>query len=172
MGYLLKIIVAGEGGVGKTTQIIRYTKNKFLENTKMTIGVDFYTNHYTSEDGKEISLQLWDFGGEERFRFLLPNYCKGAMAAILMFDVTEKRTLYNLEEWVKILRQNSLYKEKTPILLVGNKIDLPNRAVTSDDISAVVKDLNLSGYIEGSAKTGENTARIFELLPELLLRNK
>ncbi|MEM3587974.1 MAG: GTP-binding protein, partial [Candidatus Jordarchaeaceae archaeon] len=75
-GYLFKVIVVGEGGVGKTTFINRYTTQRFIESTKITIGTGFYSlDKRVNSDF--IKLQLWDFGGEKRFRFILPSYCKG-----------------------------------------------------------------------------------------------
>lgn len=85
--YVYKLVVAGEGGVGKTTLIIRYCEGIFKHDTRTTVGVGFASKEVQLH-GESIKLQIWDFGGEERFRFILPAYCKGANAAILAFDST------------------------------------------------------------------------------------
>ena len=86
---VLKILTAGEGGVGKTTLLHKYIKGEFLADTKMTIGVEFFLKEM-NVDGFDVILQLWDFGGQERFRFLLESYVTGARGALLMFDLTSK----------------------------------------------------------------------------------
>ena len=85
--YLFKILVAGEGGVGKTTLLYRYIKEEFLKDTEMTIGLDFFSKNIKL-DGLDITLQFWDFGGQDRFQFLHDYYTKGASGAILMFDLS------------------------------------------------------------------------------------
>ncbi|GAH39257.1 unnamed protein product, partial [marine sediment metagenome] len=84
---VLKIITTGEGGVGKTTLLHRYVEGIFLADTKMTLGVEFFLKELDL-DGNKILLQIWDFGGQERFRFLLQNYIMGAKGALLLFDLT------------------------------------------------------------------------------------
>jgi small GTP-binding protein len=86
--YMFKVIVVGEGGVGKTTLINRFATNKFSEDTKITIGASFYAfeNDVNGSDAP-VKLQVWDFGGEKRFRFILPSYCQGAHGVIFAFDL-------------------------------------------------------------------------------------
>ena len=102
--FILKILTAGEGGVGKTTLLHRYVEGKFSADTKMTIGVEFFLKE-TEIDSKHCTLQLWDFGGQERFRFLLESYVLGAKGALLMFDLTRMMSLENLGQWIKIVRK-------------------------------------------------------------------
>jgi len=82
---VLKVLTGGDGGVGKTTLLHRYVEGKFSSETKMTIGVEFFLKELMIDDQK-VLLQLWDFGGQERFRFLLKSYVIGARGALLMFD--------------------------------------------------------------------------------------
>lgn len=89
---LLKIITAGDGGVGKTTLLYRYIEGRFLANTRMTIGVEFFLKELNIE-GKKILLQVWDFGGQDHFRPLLKNYAVGARGALLLFDLTRPSSL-------------------------------------------------------------------------------
>ena len=115
---VLKVLTAGEGGVGKTTLLRRYVEGKFSSETKMTMGVEFFLKELNI-DGQKVMLQLWDFGGQERFRFLLESYVIGARGALLMFDLTRTMTLENIEQWVQIVRKED---PELPILFLGSNI--------------------------------------------------
>ncbi len=157
--FIFKIIAAGEGGIGKTTLLKRYVEGKFSENTGLTVGVEFFVkevdfgiNHYT--------LQLWDFGGQERFRFLLDSYIIGAKGALLMFDLTRILTLKNLQEWVDLLRK---YNPKLPLLFVGTKLDLAEKICVDDDYGLEMqKKYSCFDFIKVSSKTGDNVKETFE----------
>ncbi|MBD3226948.1 MAG: GTP-binding protein [Candidatus Lokiarchaeota archaeon] len=170
--YVLKVVIAGEGGVGKTALLMRFTKGVFIENTKMTIGVDFSAvkiKASTSLGEKVITLQIWDFGGESRFRFILPGYCVGASGAVVCFDLTRPETLKILPEWIELIRSKV---PDIPIILVGTKADLDDkRKISREYAEEKVKEWNLSGYIESSSKTGDNIGYVFGLLSqEMLMR--
>jgi small GTP-binding protein len=170
--YVLKVVIAGEGGVGKTAMLMRFTKGVFIDNTKMTIGVDFSAvkiKASTSLGEKIITLQIWDFGGEERFRFILPGYCIGASGAVLCFDLTRPETLEILPEWIELIRSKV---PDVPIILVGTKADLEDiRKISREYAEEKVKEWGLAGYIESSSKTGDNIGYVFGLLSqEILLR--
>ncbi|MFW9989832.1 MAG: Rab family GTPase, partial [Candidatus Odinarchaeota archaeon] len=101
--YTFKILLLGDASVGKTSFTKRYCYNIFNPSERLTIGVDFHVK--TIElNNERIKLQLWDVGGEERFRFLLPTYCLGANAAFLLYDITRPSTLDNISEWITIVR--------------------------------------------------------------------
>ncbi len=154
-----KIIIAGEGGVGKTTLLYKYINGIFLENTSMSIGVEFHSKN-ASYGGNNYVLSIWDLSGQERFRFVLPNYIQGARAAILLYDTTWMGSINNLDEWINILRTET---KDLPILLCGTKIDLAtHRTVSADYAKSYLKSLDLFDYIEVSAKTGENIESVFE----------
>ena len=164
---VLKVLTAGEGGVGKTTLLHKFIDGKFSADTKMTIGVEFFLKEL-SIDGQDVILQLWDFGGQERFRFLLESYVTGAKGALLMFDLTRTMTLENLEQWVNICR-----KENTdlPILFLGTKADLTDDVcVDADYINDHQDGFNLFDYMAISAKTGMNVQNAFETLTRRVLR--
>ncbi|MFX1451030.1 MAG: Rab family GTPase [Promethearchaeota archaeon] len=168
MTYILKLVIAGEGGVGKTAMTLRFTKGIFLEGTKMTIGVDFSAVKVMLGE-EQVTLQLWDFGGEDRFRFILPGYCRGASGALLVFDLTKPYSFNNLPEWLDLIRKNT---DSIPIVMVGTKIDLPNRAITREDAEAFVNENNISSYIECSAKSGQNIGYVFGLITQAVLDRK
>ena len=165
--YILKILTAGEGGVGKTTLLHRYIEGIFSADTKLTIGVEFFLKEMKVEN-IECTLQLWDFGGQQRFRFLLDSYVIGAKGALLMFDLTRISTLKTVEQWVGILRK---YDPNLPILFIGTKLDLAEQISVDDDYAVSFKEeYNLFEYLKISSKTGENINRAFELLLRKILK--
>ncbi|MHA1762196.1 MAG: Rab family GTPase [Promethearchaeota archaeon] len=172
-----KICVLGDGGVGKTSLINRYISGSFRDSYKMTIGVDFMSKVLNIK-GIEVYLQIWDFAGEDRFRFLIPSYIDGASGGIFMYDITRLKSLINLEEWYSILikawKEDSLF----PIVLIGGKSDLKRkRSVNMKQGEKFCQNHNMIKFIECSSKTGENILKIFEILAHemvdrLLKRNK
>lgn len=167
--FILKILTAGEGGVGKTTLLHRYVEGKFSAETKMTIGVEFFLKE-VEVDGKQCTLQLWDFGGQERFRFLLESYVLGAKGALLMFDLTRPMTLENLEEWVKIVRKSD---NTIPVLFIGTKLDLESDIMVDDNYALQFKDkFKLFDYLKISSKTGQNVQESFEHLTKKILERQ
>jgi len=111
-----------------------------------------------------IKLQIWDFGGEERFRFFLPIYARGSSGGIFMYDITRISSLNNLNEWLSIFKEQlSPEENKIPILLVGGKKDLKDEnSVNFEDAIELAKKHDIFHVIECSAKTGENVEKIFE----------
>ncbi|TFG25741.1 MAG: GTP-binding protein [Promethearchaeota archaeon] len=167
--FILKILTAGEGGVGKTTLLHRYVEGKFSADTKMTIGVEFFLKE-VEIDGKQCTLQLWDFGGQERFRFLLESYVLGAKGALLMFDLTRPMTLENLQQWVTICRKGD---PNLPILFVGTKLDLVNDIMVDDEYALSFKDqFDLFDFLKISSKSGENVSEAFGILTRKILERQ
>lgn len=163
---VFKTIIAGDGGVGKTTLLHRYIEGKFIENLRMTIGVEFFLK--TIEiDGIDIILQIWDFGGQQRFRFLLKNYARGAKGAFLLFDPTRPITLEKIGEWVDVCRTED---SNLPILFIGSKSDLEESIILSDDFIANFRQkYNFFDYLRISSKTGENVDLAFRLLAKKII---
>ncbi len=167
--FILKILTAGEGGVGKTTLLHRYVEGKFSAETKMTIGVEFFLKE-TVIDSNQCTLQLWDFGGQERFRFLLESYVLGAKGALLMFDLTRLMSLENLQQWINIVRKGD---PNLPVLFVGTKLDLTDEIQVDDDYATTfLNEFNLIDFIKISSKTGENVGNAFELLTRHILERQ
>ena len=157
-----KICIFGTGGVGKTTLVQRYITGRFRESTKMTIGADILIKELEFNDWK-VRLQIWDFGGEERFRFFLPPYARGAFAGIFMYDITRYNSLIDFDEWVQIFMKGASFGDKqVPILMVGGKSDLEDRRmVSSEEASHFALARNVYKIIECSSKTGYNVELIF-----------
>ncbi len=138
----------------------------------MTIGLDFYLKNLNLNE-KKISLQIWDFAGESRFRFLLPGYVMGASGGIFMYDITRYASLKNLDEWLDVISQG--LKEdyrKIPILMVGGKSDLElKRTVSKKEAIDMAKSRHLLGYTECSSKSGLNVESVFSSLAQTLMKN-
>ncbi len=165
---VLKTIITGEGGVGKTTLLHRYIEGHFDANTRMTIGVEFFLKEL-KVDNDSILLQIWDFGGQERFRFLLNNYTKGAKGALLLFDLTRPLTLNTIEGWVNICRSED---PELPILLVGSKADLEEMIAIDDEyISSLKNEFDFFDYLRISSKTGENVEKTFEIIAREIIKH-
>ena len=166
---LFKVIVVGDGGVGKSTMIQRLTTGRFIPQ-KITIGTDLATIDIETEKAL-VKLQIWDFGGEKRFRFFLPNYCRGAQGCLLCYDITRYPSFDNLKEWYKIVQENA----SDPVfILVGGKCDMADekRAVAQNDAIDFKNKHNLDYIYETSSLTGENNKLIFETLTKGIIEKK
>jgi len=166
--FLLKIVFLGDGAVGKTSLVYRYLEGIFRESYKMTIGVNFFTK--LLEFGKEtVKLQVWDFGGQERYEGLHAKYITGALGVMLPFDLTRRITFENLPGWIALVKEN--LDDKVPILLMGNKKDLVElREIDEEEAIKFAEDSHIISYIETSAKSGESVETAFEILSKESLR--
>jgi len=159
-------MLLGNDPIGKTSLAKRYCYNIFNPSERLTIGVDFHVK--TIElNGRRLKLQIWDVGGEERFRFLLPTYCLGANAAMFLFDITNPHSLDCVAEWVQIIRQGS---GDIPIVLIGTKLHLQeSRVISREEGILTAENYHFSGYAEISSVSGQNVSRTFEFLTELAI---
>ena len=156
-----KVIIGGDASVGKTTMLKRYVEGQFVD-TKMTIGVDIMQKILILEDGLKVSLQLWDFGGQQHFRFFLDGFVKGANGSFLMFDLTNMNSFKNLGEWEKIIRKEN---PSLPIVLIGAKLDLEDLIVIDDEMAEDAKErFNFADYLKISSKTNYNINEAFIVL--------
>jgi small GTP-binding protein len=167
-----KVCIFGDGGVGKTTLTHRFLEGVFKETYQLTIGMDFYVRKL-EVDGRKISLQIWDFAGEEKFRFLLPGAVSGAKGCIFMFDITRYSTFKNLTNWLSVFDEvNEKEKQSPSTILVGSKLDLEGlRAINKEEANKFTKAYHFQEYIECSSKTGENVDKIFNKLSILMTKN-
>jgi len=157
--YLFKVVIIGDSGVGKTNLLSRFTRDEFSLDSKSTIGVDFATK-FINVDDKLIKAQLWDTAGQDRYRAITAAYYRGAVGALLVYDITRKGTYENLLRWLKELRDFA--DTKAVIMLVGNKSDLKHiRAVSTDEATAFSAANGLS-FIETSALDASNVDVAFQ----------
>ncbi len=171
---IYKICILGDGGVGKTTFVARYLTGIFNEQLKITIGVNFYIKKLEFRQHM-VNLQIWDFAGEDRFRFILPSYLLGAAGALFMYDITRFSSFSNFNKWMEVFEEGNKRNENIiPLLMVGSKKDLEyKRAVSLEDAIAITENHDeVNDYIECSAKTGENIELIFEKLIESIMKRQ
>jgi Ras-related protein Rab-4A len=163
---IFKVVIFGDAGSGKTTLLKRYMTGLFIPDTQMTIGVDFETKSLAI-DSVQVKLMVWDFAGEERFRFIFPKYIRGAMGGILLYDITSYASLSHAYDWLSIMNGTH---ERFPIILSGGKADLEvSREVAYEEGLKTARSMDLDDFIECSSKTGENVGKIFETLTKKML---
>jgi small GTP-binding protein len=165
---LLKTLIAGDSGVGKTTLVHRYVRGEFIDSTTITVGVEFLLKEVEIAQNTSCHLQLWDIGGQERFRFMVKEYIPGARGALLLFDTTSWKSFVNIDKWTQLLR---IYNKKLPIVLVATKYDLKEFSMVADYYAELKqKKLNMIDYIKTSSKTGLNVDDVFEILANHLIK--
>lgn len=157
----LKIVVGGEGNVGKTSLIRRYAKAKFSEARNITLGIDITTQEYQLGE-QPLKLALWDIEGQAGNR---PNFYLGSQAALLVFDVTEPRSLEALTVWVERVKK---YSPETPFIVAGNKIDL-TPTVPAEWGTTFAQYVGADRFVQLSAKSDTNVTPTFTRLAELAL---
>ncbi len=167
-----KICIFGDPSVGKTSLTKRFTTDQFNEYLKATLGAVINVKFLDIEN-KRVSLQILDFAGEDRFKFLLPIYASGSLGAIFMYDITRKTSLDNIDDWLSVFREGIDEHNNIPILLVGGKSDLEeNRAILLENAVNIAKSTDMFDNLECSSKTGENVELIFDILvKEMIKRN-
>ncbi|XP_070580390.1 ras-related protein Rab-7a-like [Ptychodera flava] len=165
---LVKVILLGDSGVGKSSLVDQYVHNKFTDKYKATIGVDFTTKEVVVGDDV-MTLQIWDTAGQERFKSLGVSFYRGTNACVLVFDVTSHRTFQSLETWREdFLVHGSLATENnefSPFFVLGNKTDLKDREVcreTAEEWCRSKKEV--LPYFETSAKDNASVAKVFETI--------
>merc|ERR1711871_940029 len=157
--YLFKVVLIGDSGVGKSNLLSRFTRNEFNLESKSTIGVEFATRSIHT-DGKIIKAQIWDTAGQERYRAITSAYYRGAVGALLVYDISKHVTYENVERWLKELRDHA--DSHIVIMLVGNKADLKHlRAVPTEQARSFAEKHGLS-VIETSALDSTNVERAFQ----------
>eukprot|EP00053_Salpingoeca_punica_P023482 m.10288 g.10288 ORF g.10288 m.10288 type:complete len:216 (-) comp5173_c0_seq1:513-1160(-) len=156
--FLFKVVLIGDSGVGKSNLLSRFTRNEFNLESRSTIGVEFATRSI-QVDSKTIKAQIWDTAGQERYRAITSAYYRGAVGALLVYDIAKHMTYENVERWLKELRDHA--DSNIVIMLVGNKADLRHlRAVTTDEAKQFAVKNNLS-FIETSALDATNVEQAF-----------
>jgi small GTP-binding protein len=160
--HLFKIVLVGDSGVGKSNLLSRFTKDNFTTDEKSTIGVEFATRIVPMSDGKNVKMQVWDTAGQERYRAITNAYYRGALGALLVYDITSQTSFHNISRWLHELRDHA--NRDVVLAVVGNKKDLCDqpgmRAVTEEQAQALAAEINIP-VIETSAKSGEGVEESF-----------
>ncbi|XP_078277158.1 ras-related protein Rab-7L1-like [Rhinoraja longicauda] len=171
--YLFKVLVIGDSAVGKTSLVHRYTNDSFSKHYKSTVGVDFALKTLQWSDTESIRLQLWDIAGQERFTSMTRLYYRDAGACIIMFDVTDITTFHSCLKWKLDLDCKVALKDGCPVpcVLLANKCDLSEWAITRSEINIFSKENHFVGWIETSVKENKNVAQAMSVLVKCLMSN-
>jgi len=159
--FLFKVVLVGDSGVGKSNILSRFTRNEFNLQSKATIGVEFATRSI-SVDGKTLKAQIWDTAGQERYRAITSAYYRGAVGALLVYDITKGESFANLERWLKELRDHA--DDRIVILIVGNKSDLRHLREISEEEGKLFAEKSGVATVETSALDATNIDTAFQLL--------
>jgi len=156
--YLFKIVLIGDTAVGKSNLLARFTKGAFNSDSKSTIGVEFATKNVVV-DGKTLKAQIWDTAGQERYRAITAAYYRGAVGALVVYDITSQQSYDNVERWLNELKDHA--DPNIKVMLVGNKSDLSHlRAITTDICARYARKNELS-FLETSALNANNVDNAF-----------
>ena len=170
-GYdmIFKIVLIGDTSVGKTNILSKYLSDEFDPESKATVGVEFGTKNFKIENNI-VKVQIWDTAGQERYRSITNAYYKGAKGALLVYDITNKKSFDNLDRWISDLKTNG--DEKISIVLLGNKSDLESQRVISTEEGKNKAELFKFAFMETSALNGSNIEKAFdELIKEVYKDN-
>ena len=166
----MKILLLGDSGVGKSCIVLRYTDNTFSQNLMSSIGVDFKLKNIEI-DNKTIKLQIWDTAGMEKFHTLTTSYYKGAHAFLIVFDITKRDSFEHIRNWMADI--DEFAKPGVLRILVGNKCDLENERVVSENEAKEIALKYWINYIETSAKEKTNIESLFlDTIKNLLSKQK
>ena len=159
-----KLVLLGNAGVGKSCIVLRFVRDEYSEGQETTIGAAFLTKTLFLEDCT-VKVELWDTAGQERYRSLAPMYYRGASAAIVVFDVTNRESYEGAQNWVKELQRRG--DANVVIALAGNKADIKGRTVEADEAREYAKEHGLI-YMDTSAKSNLNVKEIFAAIARKL----
>jgi Ras-related protein Rab-1A len=150
--HLFKLVLIGDSGVGKSCLLLRFADDAFTDSYISTIGVDFRFRTVKIEK-KTVKLQIWDTAGQERFRTITSAYYRGADGIIMVYDVTSQESFGHVNDWLSEV--NRYASEGTSKLLIGNKSDRTDKAVSSEEAKAFAQALGIP-FLETSAKSASN----------------
>jgi small GTP-binding protein len=163
--YAFKVILIGDGAVGKTALVHRYMEGRFTADYLPTIGSQVYTKAVVGKGETKIMLVVWDISGQPAFNTIRPSYYRGASAALLVYDLTRIETFKHLDGWLAEARR---YASDPEIVLIGNKSDLEQeRKVSRESGEDHASKIN-APHIVTSAKDGSNVAEAFATLAKRL----
>ena len=170
--FIYKIALLGDGGVGKTSLVLRYCENAFKENYMMTIGSNFSTKTVELEEypNYKIKLQIWDLAGQKHFSFVRPPFYRGSSGILMVFDLTRRSSFQNLLNWKE---EYEKVVGPKPVVLVGNKLDLAEdniREIGIQEGEAFKDEINALSYHETSAKDGRGVENIFKEITRDILK--
>lgn len=167
----MKILIIGDGNVGKSSFVNRYVNGQFNKNYKMTVGVDFALKILHWSDTERVKLHLWDIAGQERFISMTRAYYKGALGCVVIFDITDSKSFLSCRLWKQDLDLKTLLPNGQPLpcILLANKSDLSKRAVSADSIDEFSKANGFVAWMETSVKDNRNIGEAMGRLVQEIL---
>ncbi|KAK2664504.1 hypothetical protein Ddye_003078 [Dipteronia dyeriana] len=166
--YLFKAVMIGDSAVGKSNLLSRFAKDEFRLDSKPTIGVEFAYRNIRIGD-KIIKAQIWDTAGQERFRAITSSYYRGALGALLVYDITRRATFENIKKWLKELREYG--NSYMVIVLVGNKSDLSRNRDIQEEEGKELAEMESLYFMETSAMENLNVQDAFLQMFRKILEN-
>ncbi|XP_059189527.1 ras-related protein Rab-7L1-like [Centropristis striata] len=169
--HLLKILIVGDGNVGKSSFVHRFVSGQFNKTYKSTVGVDFSVKLLHWSEREKVRLQLWDIAGQERFISMTRIYYKGALGCVVMFDVTSSNSFLSCRHWKRDLDNKATLPNgnSIPCILLANKCDLSQRVVSSDSIDRFSKANGFAAWMEVSVKDNKNVGEAMRRLVKEIL---
>ena len=170
--YLMKVIIIGDSGVGKSNMLLRYSEGKFVENYMMTIGIN-YVYKVVEIEGAKIKLQIWDTAGQDKYKTITKNYYRNSQGVIIVFGIDSRDSFYSVSKvchyqgnWIEDL--SDTMGDSTQVMIVGNKSDLDEkREVTREEAEDLAKHCDMP-YMECTANSGQSVADVFGRLAQTM----
>jgi Ras-related protein Rab-10 len=166
---LFKLLLIGDSGVGKTCVLFRFSDDTFNTTFISTIGIDFKIKTVELQ-GKKIKLQIWDTAGQERFHTITTSYYRGANGILLVYDITQPKTFDNISKWLRNINEHA--SEDVERMLIGNKCDMEDKRLISEERGKKVAEENGIKFFETSAKENINIEIAFNTLAEDILNKQ
>merc|ERR1711981_672863 len=163
-----KLVLLGDSAVGKSSLVLRFVRGQFFEYQESTIGAAFLTQTVALND-TTVKFEIWDTAGQERYHSLAPMYYRGAAAAIVVYDITNRDTFQRAKQWVKELQRQG--NPNIVIALAGNKVDLSSKRKVETEEAQAYADDNGIMFMETSAKTAHNVNELFVAIAKRLPKN-
>jgi len=166
--YMFRYIIVGDMAVGKSCILLQFTDHKFRHQHELTIGVEFGGKTIEVKN-KQVKIQIWDTAGQEAFQAITRTYYKGAIGALLVYDITRKETFEHITKWLNDIKVNGA--KDIVCILIGNKKDLEEQRKVSFEEGKKLAEDNQLLFLETSAKTAENVNECFLLSAEKIIDN-
>ena len=165
VNFIFKVIIIGESATGKTSLVKKYISGHFSQDYRASIGTNLYIKKIKLDSGEEGKIQLWDIAGQERWIKMRHTYYRGAQGALILGDVTRKKSFLQIEDfWYSDITK---YCPDVPVILIGNKTDL-EKDISEEEVKEIGEKINADSIMFTSAKNGDHVEEAFQLISKLI----